>query len=497
MALTATALPALGLVKLTLNWAPYRNELVHLYRVEPDGATHEILGSPITLSGSDAIAYDTVAPLDVPLTYEAVLSNPTVVRDDFTRSVSSGWGAPEFSTVAGNWSVAGGSTSDFSTNGTLARMSHSAAATGHVATSPVTGLADARIGGTVTNPVTPLGASIRTSVMTRYVDQNNHYQFNVVHAAAGGISLSIIKRVGGTETTIASTLTSFTVSPNRQFRIVAESVGTKHRMWVWWATGEADAALLEVSDSTFTAAGRVGFRSVLSSGNTNTLPVVLTFDSAIIQDLSTYTFTSGTVTVTASPHGWIRDPQVPANSIRLDNCADHTFDCLTSNQMVFFRGFGDDSYRSTSGVFDIVNAERPTVVAQTRKDLVTDLLFASVTLADIDRVKTLFKSGRNLALSLDPEYGWGMDSYGTAMFTAGDLNSTRLNRKQFRKPYRLWSTEVAVTDLDDDLPAGTVGNNGIPIPGATFGDLKATGKTFGQIKATGNTFLDIAQGDYS
>lgn len=492
--LTATTMAALGIVKLTVNWAPYVNETVSLYRVEPDGRQVEILGSPITLSGSVAIAYDTTAPLDVALTYRAVMTNPLAARDDMGRTTASSWGTPDFTITAGAW-INTGTNSDYNVGSGVATHKHTGVALGRHTVLPGT-YGDVQIGATIANPVTPLGAGIRTGLMTRYVDQNNHYQFNIVHNTSGKITLNIVKRVASTETVIATSATNFTTSPNRLFRAVAQSVGTRHRITVWWATGEADATVLEVSDSALTAAGKVGARSILLSGNTNTLPISMSYDAIRVLDLSTYTLTSGTANVTAAPHGWVRDPLDPGNSVRLDNCASHTFDCLDSNQMVFFRGFGDESYRSTTGVFEVNNSELPVTVAQTRKAPTTTLRFASVTLADITRIRDLFRSGRNLSLYLPLDYGWGLDSYGAQMFTAGDLTASRLNTVDMRKPYRLWSAEIANADLDDDLPHGTFGGNGIPIPGATFGDMKATGKTFGQLKATGNTFLDFAQGDY-
>lgn len=496
MALTASTLPALGIVKLVLNWAPYRNEPVSIFRIEPDGTRVEVLGSPITLSGSDAIVYDTTAPVDVNLSYEAVLTNPTVARDGFGRTVSNSWGTPEFVVVASTWSSTG-TASDYNVGAGVGTHKLTDTTSGRQTWLANGSYQDVLVAATVSQPVNPTGGTVQTGVVTRFGDISNHYQFLVIHNPGGGIALRILRRVSGVDSIIASVNTTFTVAPNRAFRIVASSVGRRHRMQVWWAPGPAQSAILEVTDSVFTSAGRVGTRSVLGTGNTNTLPLTITFDSFLTQDLSSRTLTSNTVNVAAAPHGWVRDPLVPGNSIRLDNCASHTFDCVNANQMVFFRGFGDEDYKSKSGVFEVNNAPRPTVVAQPRKDLVTDLLMGSVSLTDITRMRTLFRSGRNLALSLPPTYGWGIDSYGTDMFTAGDLQASRLNRSDMRKPFRLWSTQVAVTDLDDDLPHGTVGGNGIPIPGATFGDMKATGKTYGQLKATGNTYLDLAQGDYS
>lgn len=492
--LTATALPALGIVKLVLDWAPYRHEPVSIYRIEPDGREVQIIGSPLALSGTVAIAYDTTPPLDVDLTYRAELADPTVVRDDMGGSASNSWGTPDFTIPSGTWSNTG-TNGDYQRASGVGTQRHTGTGLARITYLPGT-YADVQIGATMAAPVTPLGAGLRTSLVTRYIDTSNHYQFNIIHNVSGTIGLNIIKRVAGAETIIASSTTSFTTSPNRLFRIVAQSVGNRHRMAVWWATGEGDAAILEVSDPALSAAGKVGARSLLPPTNTNTLPVTFTFDAFRVIEFGTHTLTSGVVHVDAAPHGWVRDPVNPANSVRLDNCADHTFSCLGQNQMVFFQGFGSATYRATTGVFEVNNSERPITVAQQRKAPVQDLRFASVTLDDIKRVRTLFRSGRNLSLYLPLVYGWGLDTYGADMFTAGDLTEARLNTVDMRKPYRLWTTEIVPTDEDDDLPHFTVGGNGVPVPGATFGDMKATGKTFGQLKATGNTFLDFAQGSY-
>lgn len=498
MALIATALPTLGIVKLALNWAPYRNELVSVYRVDPDGTRHEVIGSPVQLSGSDAILYDTTPPLDVDLTYEAVLTNPTVLQDSLTRTDGSGWGAPEFSTAAGNYGTNGGVAGDYFTNGTAGiTRSTTTNAARNVLTPTGATYGDVRVSATHSVPVNSSGVAIRTALSTRWVDGSNQYQFNIYHQLTGLARLSIIKRVGGTESTIGSVDTTLEVGVNREFRITAQSVGTRHRMEVWSVTGQDDAVVLEVTDSTFTAPGRIAVRSNLPSGNTNILPVDVRWDNLVIVDLATLTLTSNMVNIEADPHGWIRDPLMPVNSIRLDNCKEHTFSCLGGDNMVFFQGFGDEDYESTTGVFSVRNATRPTTVAQTRKDLGTSLRFASVTLDDIRRIRSLFRSGRNLMLSLPLEYGWGLDNYGSDGFTAGDLSASRLNRVDMRKPYRLWSTSIVVADVDDSVSPGGFGSNGIAVPGATVGDLTATGMTVGDLTATGNTVLEVAQGVFS
>jgi hypothetical protein len=63
-----------------------------------------------------------------------------------------------------------------------------------------------------------------------------------------------------------------------------------------------------------------------------------------------------------------------------------------------------------------------------------------------------------------------------------------------RKPQRLWTLPVRVTDPDETYPSGGTSSNGIPLPGATYADMEATGLTYNQLVAGNKTYLDWSQG---
>jgi hypothetical protein len=180
--------------------------------------------------------------------------------------------------------------------------------------------------------------------------------------------------------------------------------------------------------------------------------------------------------------------------IRLDNCEVHSPDCLTGDQLVFFKALDAETYNSASGVFDIVNTSRPFVVGQTRKDMTSTLVLVSRRLADITAIKKLLSSGVPLILNLPTIYGWGVETFGQDWIQVGDDTASRLGI-DMRKPYRTWTLPFAVVNDDFAYPSGGTGGNGIGVAGATWGDLAASGQTWGQHAATGNWWLDTAQGE--
>ena len=481
--LLATPLEALGISKVIVDWLPYTNDLVSVYRILPDGSEVEVIGSPVQLSGGKAILYDTVAPVDVALHYRAELPESVVLRDDFSRVATDSWGSPTFAATGASWVNTGGAGTDYDVASNRGTHTNTTVNVSRRSTLTAGGYTDVRMEATTWLEATPTGAPISSGLHTRYVDSSNHYVFGVAFNPGGSVTASISKVVAGTFSVIASKTTTLGFAANQRYRMVGESVGTRHRMKVWSSESDVSPSewTLEVVDSSF-ASGGLALRSTRSTGNTNTNPVI-SFDDVVAVNLVKQTIsTTQAATISAAPHGWIRDPLVPARSVLLDNCSTHTFECLNAENFVFFRGLGGEQYESASGVFGVLNAARPVVVSQTRKDLTTELRFVSTTLNDILRVRTLFSPGRPLSLSLSPEYGWGLDSYGTAMFAALDVSAGRVNNRDMRKPYREWSVPLAVTDLDDNASDGWLGGNNIPIPGATYADMTATGQTYLQLR---------------
>lgn len=479
---TATPLPALGIIKVIVEWLPYKSDPVLLYRVTPDGVRTPIIGSPVQLSGGYLIAYDTTPPFDVPLNYRAEIRRPVVSVDNFTRSVPNGvgWGSDEYDN---NYLGTDLKTGVDNGRGVMLIDAYNSSIQQRV---PVT-LTNARIEGVVRAARIATGGFIQLGLAARWTGNNDFYNFAVRFNTDLSLSVVIERRTtgGGSTQVLASERIPYTYTNTTDVAIEAEISGSTLRMRAWSAGNKPRRWQLVTSDTTHTQ-GAFGYRATTSSTTTNSLPFSVFYYSGKITSLVPINMTSTTpVTLEAAPHGWIRDPRLPARSVRLDNCREHAFSCLSADRFVFFQGLEEESYASATGVFEILNSPNPIAVAQARKGLATSLRFVSTTLADISALRKLFSSGRELALSLPTEYGWGIDSYGTDSFVAGDVQVGRLNRRDMRKPQRLWSVPVRVTDRDHDYPTNTPSTNLIPAPGATYRDLQALGLTYRQLLGGG------------
>ncbi len=203
---------------------------------------------------------------------------PTVM-DSFERTIINGWGS---ASSGHSWSIVGGASTDYSTNGSEGVHSLNSV---NVSRRTVISAADATDFNTVVkikSDVLANGASITSAILGRYQDSNNHYIFRIRFSslAARQVLASIQKNVAGTVSTVGSEVaTVLTHTAGTYYWIRAEAQGATLRMRIW-RDGAAEPSSWDVSvvDSTFSGAGNVGVRSILATGNTNTLPVQITYD---------------------------------------------------------------------------------------------------------------------------------------------------------------------------------------------------------------------------
>jgi hypothetical protein len=228
-------------------------------------------------------------PFDVRVGGEVmrVTAVAAAVSDTFTRSTSSGWGTADTGQA---WTSTGGSASDYSTNGS--RGLHSAGSVNvsrfSVVPSPSVDV-DVRV--SVATAALATGDSQYAMILARYADANNTYGARVDFRTDQTLRLVIQKRVGGAQSDLSTTTVSGTHAAGTFFTIRLQVKGARLRAKVW-ATGEAEPDWQStVTDGALSAAGSVGVRSVLGSGNTNTLPLVFTYDNFQLTDPQTLTVT--------------------------------------------------------------------------------------------------------------------------------------------------------------------------------------------------------------
>lgn len=472
--------------------AELSSDLVHIYRVLADSTEHEIIGSPVQLSAGQAILYDTTAPFDVDLTYKAVVNNATVLTDDFTRTVTGNWGVADSGSA---WTVDAGASTQHLTNGTQGVHRVAAVNTLYRSRAGLVPMSDIDVKTSVLLTATPAGGYIATNLGFRVVDGSNYYMLQTRTFNGGAVQVFLKKVVAGAETTLTSTtLPQPFFTPGVAMILEAQAVGTTLRARVWNDGQTVPDWQLVTSDSTYTQ-GDVSIGTIFDPLNTSTLPYDVRYDTvrAYLPTPASF-FLAAPIQLVAGRDGWVRDPQDPTLSVRLDNCAEHTFACLNAANFVFFQGLEDEEYDSATGVFDVIDSEFPVTVAQVRKSATSVLRVVSTTLDDIPRLKDLFRSGRDLVLSLPADYGWAVEDNGTARFTAGNVTVSRLNQRDMRKPQRRWSVPLRVASSAETYPTGVPAGNNIPVPGATYQDFINFGLTYDDLSIPGTTYLEWSQG---
>lgn len=189
-----------------------------------------------------------------------------------------GWG--DTNTSGHHWTSAGGSDTDHIASGGWGRHRLGAVNSSRWDTIP-TGKADWDVAASVATDVLATGGSHFLHLAGRFTDPDNAYTARLAFTTTAAVELTVRKRVGGTETLIGGTVvTGLTHVPGTFVKFRFRGSGTQvvtlqAKAWAAtdpppsaWAITETDS-----SSSPPATGDMVGVRSILSSANTNPLPV--------------------------------------------------------------------------------------------------------------------------------------------------------------------------------------------------------------------------------
>lgn len=198
--------------------------------------------------------------------------------DQFQRVTASGWGTAD---AGGAWSVTGGAASDYSTapasTGGAGIHTHTSV---NVARQTYIGaqIIDSSQVITVSTPVLATGAAIVAGLTSRFVDANNYYRCLLTFNIDQTISFEITRRVGAVTSTLLTYVTTLTHVAGTKYSMRFETTATTLRARAWLA-GAAEPTTWQASttDTSLTTAASLGTFSRLNGGNTNTLPVPISF----------------------------------------------------------------------------------------------------------------------------------------------------------------------------------------------------------------------------
>jgi hypothetical protein len=207
-------------------------------------------------------------------------------EDAFGRTASSGWGTSDSGQA---WSNSGGSSTDYSVSSGAGWHSHGSTNVLR-RTTLAASLVDVEQVFDVSTPALITGAALVTGALFRYIDFNNYYWARCEFNSGGtSVRLKLTKKVAGVETLLAdlNPVPALSYAAGTPLRVRARVDGQELAVKVWTASGSEPAGWqLTATDTDLTSPGAVGVQSWLVSGNSNTLPLVVSFDNyAALVDL--------------------------------------------------------------------------------------------------------------------------------------------------------------------------------------------------------------------
>lgn len=225
-------------------------------------------------------------------------------RDAFGRTASSSWGTADSGQA---WTTGGGTASDFSVSSGTGRHTLTTVNASRRCTMTAPS-ADLEMYATVSTSALATGASQIASLMARYVDSSNYFYVRLEFTTTQTCILSVRKFVAGADTQLAAlTVPGLVHAASTRYAIRWQVYGTTLRAKAWLASAAEPSNTWHVTatDSTFTAAGQIGCRSILTTGNTNVSPVV-DFDDFQVPNPQV-------ITVTRSVNGIVKAQSVGAD----------------------------------------------------------------------------------------------------------------------------------------------------------------------------------------
>lgn len=219
-------------------------------------------------------------PIDVQVGGEVVAVNAITpsLRDSFARTTSPGWGTPD---IGAAWTASGGAGGDHYTQGAEAAHLLTGVDVPRLDLTPVAG-ADHDVQTDVATFALATGGPQLVAVVARAADGNNCYMGQLSISTSQTITLSLRKRVAGVETQLATVTTSLVHSAFAFFRLRLQVIGSELKARVWPAGGAEPVGWQVVAtDTSLTAGGSVGCRSVRQTANSNA-NLVVAWDNVVL-----------------------------------------------------------------------------------------------------------------------------------------------------------------------------------------------------------------------
>lgn len=450
-----------------INTTPWNSHTLHVLT-----ATSTTPVPPRTLS----LAYDDVLSRVRVTSAEVEGAGYNAFTDTFTRTEAIGWGVADTGQA---WTTSGGAAANFSVSSDRGRVGLTPVATRHYTLTDAA-YSDVEYTASVIVPATATGGNIAGAFLVRAQDTANYYMAQILFTTTGALQLDLYKAVGGSHTTVVSGVTlSDTYSGAARVNVRIKAQGSTLSVKAWNNLSPEPGSYQLIGSDTDYAAGQLGTSAILFTGNTNTLPVLVSFD-----DFATVTPPPVTLDVERSLDEitWLpvrggQDREVPAGgSLTVDDyefaadvanyyrvsVTDSTGAAAGSasgvitpmlsavwvksisrpflNRKVWVNDFGDIEREARNGVFAVKGRSLPVSVTDVRGSRQCELLLVTDTDGEADELDLILSSGDPVFIHAPAECPVPVPS----MYAV--VGTLSVNRPGRLSPVRVWTlplTEVA------------------------------------------------------
>jgi hypothetical protein len=413
--IAVTAFPARSYNRIDTSFAGEPVRFAKLTRVMEDTG-EETAVRPHTGYDGDCMAtsgdglqrwWDTTVPFDRPYHYRADACTPNQILDTFTRTVAGSWDGPDW---GANYVNSGGAAGDYSVGAGVGKHSLGTVNVRRLSYQFL-GDTDAELLVLMAPTVVPTGADMAMGGVVRLVDSSNYYNASVDFRTTSKVRVRIRRQVAGTFTDLTTSTDQWNFVAGTKvwlrFRVVGSALYAK--IWIDgypepgnWTTQTVDTAL--------TVGTGVGVRSILNTGNTNGLPVVVQYDNLTVIGLDSGVIDAASTAASASqttPSGqsfWLKNPVAPCQDRRLEMCVDGNPNCLPGNGLQLL-SLDDVTRASLTTLTQPQNRDRPRATVRARQQPSSRLLLLARSFADRADVLALLATGQPLFLQGPGNYG--------------------------------------------------------------------------------------------
>lgn len=206
------------------------------------------------------------------------------ITDSFTRTVSNGWGGTDTGQAWTSTGSSGVVAADFAVSSGQGTHSVPAAAAFRLSYLNTMLYRDVDVRVDVTLPVTDVtgGTLEPANIILRRQSGTDYYLVRVTILTTEAVTIGIL-HVDGTEIAAPVTVSGLTHSSSAALRVRAQVEGQTIRGKVWAAAaGEPYDWQVRGHTEQITVAGRVGVRSGAGAGNSNSKPIVFSYDNFVV-----------------------------------------------------------------------------------------------------------------------------------------------------------------------------------------------------------------------